>query len=148
MCDCSLLNIKECGGANTCPVRSALHCSICQVYGHATMKCPHRKMWNYRKPGYIEQLIPVSILNHYNIKSLTPIHGTHEHIPYIHGEPVITIPYDEDGKNIRATLASYNLPCSSVKENKKIMEAYGDLIGKKVVYTEPSAPRILSKKKK
>ncbi len=97
------------------------------------MKCPDRATWHYRKPEFVEQLIPISILNHYNITSLTPI-GTpkHDHIPYVHGEPVIEIPYDEDGKNVRATLAAYNLPSSSVKENKRVMNEFGDLIGKKV----------------
>ncbi len=101
------------------------------------MKCPDRASWHYRKPEFVEQLIPISILNHYNIRSLTPI-GTpssgkpHEHIPYIHGDPVIEIPFDEDGKNVRATLAAYNLPSSSVKENKRVMNEFGELIGKKV----------------
>lgn len=101
------------------------------------MKCPDRATWHYRKPEFIEQLIPISVLNHYNITSLTPIStpigkDRHEHIPYIHGEPVIEIPYDEDGKNVRATLAAFNLPSSSVKENKRVMNEFGDLIGKKV----------------
>ena len=100
------------------------------------MKCPDRASWHYRKPEFVEQLIPISILNHYNITSLTPIvsppSGKHEHIPYIHGDPVIEIPFDEDGKNVRATLAAYNLPSSSVKENKRVMNEFGELIGKKV----------------
>lgn len=101
------------------------------------MKCPDRASWHYRKPEFVEQLIPVSILNHYNIKSLTPIGtprsgDTHEHIPYIHGDPVIEIPFDEDGKNVRATLAAFNLPSSSVTENKRVMNEFGNLIGKKV----------------
>jgi hypothetical protein len=73
-------------------------------------------------------------------------------MPYIHGEPVIEIPYDDDdqnyNKNIRATLASHNLPCGTVKENKRVMEEFGDLIGKKVVYMDPTAPRVLKSKKK
>ena len=110
------------------------------------MKCPDRASWHYRKPEFVEQLIPSSILSHYKITSKTKIHGKHEHIPYIHGEPTIEIPFDEDGKNIRATLASHNLPCSSVKENKRVIEAYGELIGKKVVYTEVTEKRVLNKK--
>ena len=38
--------------------------------------------------------------------------------------------------NIRATLASYSLPSSSVKENKRLIEAFGTLIGKRVVLTK------------
>ncbi len=133
MCGCSKLTINETHGSNECPVDASLFCSICQENGHPTMKCPERANWHYRKPEFIEQLIPINVLNHYNIKSLTPI-GTpnHSHIPYVHGEPVIEIPFDDDGKNVRATLAAYNLPSSSVKENKRVMNEFGELIGKKV----------------
>jgi hypothetical protein len=100
------------------------------------MKCPDRGDWHYRKPEFIEQLIPQSILSHYNINTMTRItSGVKQHPPYIHGEPVIEIPFDEEGKNIRATLASHNLPSSSVKKNKELIEKYGTLVGKKIVNT-------------
>jgi hypothetical protein len=96
------------------------------------MKCPNKATWHHRTPEFVEQLIPLSVLRHYKIKTRTPIPGeNHEHIPYIH-DPVIEIPYDKDGKNIRATLAAYNIPSSSVKENERIINALGDLIEKKV----------------
>jgi len=86
----------------------------------------------------------MSVLAHYKIDSLTRItSGVNEHIPYIHGDPVITIPNDEKGKNIRATLSSYNLPCSSKKEDKRIIEEFGKLIGKEIEYSESSTKRIL-----
>ena len=149
MCSCSKLTINETHGPNECPVDASLFCSICQENGHPTMKCPQRASWHYRKPEFVEQLIPISVLNHYNIKSLTPI-GTpnHDHIPYVHGEPVIEIPYDEDGKNIRATLAAYNLPSSSVKENKRVMSEFGELIGKKVSIVSQDIPKKVVKLKK
>jgi hypothetical protein len=90
----------------------------------------------------VEQLVPLSVLRHYKIETLTPIPGVdHEHIPYIH-DPVIEIPYDKDGKNIRATLAAHNIPSSSVKENERVMVAYGNLIGKTVsiINQEPVVP--------
>lgn len=149
MCNCSRLGLDENHGPNQCPVTASLYCSICQENGHPTLKCPDRATWHYRKPEFIEQLIPISILIHYNIKSLTPI-GTpvHEHIPYIHGEPVLEIPYDEDGKNVRATLASYNLPSSSVKENKRVINEFGDLIGKKVSILGTEVKKAIVKIKK
>jgi hypothetical protein len=142
MCGCSKLSLNENHGPNQCPVDASFYCSICQENGHPTLKCPDRATWHYRKPEFIEQLIPISVLNHYNIKSLTPI-GTpkHEHIPYIH-DPVIEIPYDKDGKNIRATLAAHNIPSSSVKENERVANVYGDFIGKPVsiINQEPVVP--------
>lgn len=149
MCDCSKLNLSDNHGPNQCPVTNSLYCSICQENGHSTMKCPDRASWHYRKPEFVEQLIPISVLNHYNIKSLTPI-GTpllKEHIPYIHGEPVLEIPYDHDGKNVRATLAAYNLPSSSVTENKRVINAFGELIGKKVSILNEETKKVVSKKK-
>ena len=146
MCDfCSkLYNSDKQHEFACCPVRSALYCSICQIYGHTTIKCPDRDTWHYRKPEFVEQLIPTSVLAHYKIDSLTRItSGVNEHIPYIHGDPVITIPNDEKGKNIRATLSSYNLPCSSKKEDKRIIEEFGKLIGKEIEYSESSTKRIL-----
>ena len=48
------------------------------------------------------------------------------------------IPEDKDSTlytaNIRATLASNNLQSTSVKENKKLLEAFAGITGKKVIY--------------
>jgi len=150
MCDsCSILYKSEQHDPSLCPVRAALFCSICQVNGHSTVKCPHRDTWHYRKPQFIEQLIPATVLNHYKIESLTRItSGIEEHIPYIHGDPVINVPNDDKGKNIRATLSSYNLPCSSKKEDKRILEAFGTLIGKTIEYTKPVESKRMLKKSK
>lgn len=132
MCSCSKLDLQKIHEPGHCPVTAFLFCSICQEHGHATMKCPNKATWHHRTPEFVEQLIPLSVLRHYKIKTRTPIPGeNHEHIPYIH-DPVIEIPYDKDGKNIRATLAAYNIPSSSVKENERIINALGDLIEKKV----------------
>jgi len=149
MCDyCSSLYKADKHDQSLCPVRAALFCSICQVYGHSTMKCPNKATWHYRKPEFIEQLLPQSMLNHYKIESLTPIGSeVNERFPCIHGDPVISVPNDEKGKNIRATLSSHNLPCSSKKEDKRILEEFGNLIGKKIEYTESNTKRILKKTK-
>lgn len=139
MCECSKIGLNDAGhDHHTCPVASYLFCSICQIQGHSTMKCPDKESWHYRKPEFVEQLIPLSILSNYNINTKTPIVSPIEkNIECIHGNPVIEVPFDEDGKNIRATLSSYNLPSSSVKKNKQVLESFGELIGKKVVYNEP-----------
>jgi len=147
MCDIcrTVLKVDKHDSSN-CPIRQAYFCSICQDYGHPTLKCPDKETWHYTKPIYVEQLIPSSVLTHYNISTLTPINGEITRIKPIHGDPIIDVPHDDDGKNIRATLSSYNLPCSSVKENKRMLEAYGELIGKKVEYGEP-VKRVLKGKK-
>jgi hypothetical protein len=72
--------------------------------------------------------------------------------------PVIEIPEDKGSTaytaNIRATLASNNLPSTSVKENKKLLEKFADINGKKVIYlkkdryipTEPPVTKQPNKK--
>jgi hypothetical protein len=145
MCDCSKLKLVSDHDPQACPVTAALFCSICQIYGHPTMKCPDLDTWHYRKPEFVEQLIPSSLLDHYKIKSLTPMNPeVKTHPPYIHGDPIIEIPNDSEGKNIRATLSSYNLPCASVKENKRVLEEFGNLIGKRILYTHSSKKKHLN----
>ena len=100
------------------------------------MKCPDKATWQVRKPEFIEQLVPRTLLLHHNIVSQTPIvnpNGELLDCPY---SAVMELPEDKDGKFIRATLASYNLPSSGIKENKRVLEAFGSLIGKKVVYIQ------------
>ena len=121
---------------SVCPVRSALYCSVCQTYGHSTMRCPDKTSWQVRKPEYMEQLISPTLLRHHNISSKTPIKDPNgSPLPCLY-TPVLEIPEDKDGKYIRATLASHNLPSSGLKENKRVLEAFGALIGKKVVYIQ------------
>jgi hypothetical protein len=100
------------------------------------MRCPDKGAWQTRKPEFIEQLIPAGLLAHHRITTQTPIDNANTSplsCPYT---PVIELPEDKDGKFIRATLASYNLPSSSIKENRRVLEAFGALIGKKVVYLQ------------
>ena len=120
------------------------------------MKCPDKAAWQTRVPEYMEQLIPLNLRNHHNIKTQTPIQSPNT-APLLPLEsryiPVIEVPVDTNGTHIRATLASYNLPSSSIKENKRVLEAFGSLIGKKVVYVQskyvpPEKPKKVIKTKK
>ena len=155
MCDiCSVIYHSDTKHDITvCPVRSALFCSVCQTQGHSTMKCPDKVVWQTRVPEYIEQLIPLNLRNHHNIKSQTPIQLPNMSPLESRYIPVIEVPVDTNGTHIRATLASYNLPSSSIKENKRVLEAFGSLIGKKVVYLQskyvpPEKPKKVIKTKK
>jgi hypothetical protein len=122
-----------------CAVAAAMWCHTCKKYGHSTLKCPNPSPT--RSPQFMEQLLPHATRKHYNIPStqMTPLTTEYTPRPPLY-EPVIEIPEDKDGNiytgNIRATLASYSLPSSSVKENKRLIEAFGTLIGKRVVLTK------------
>ena len=116
------------------------------------MKCPDKETWSMRVPEYMEQLISPALLRHHKITSQTPIvnpNSTPLDSSYMNMNsdekrppvkvshtPVLEVPIDTTGQFIRATLASYNLPSSSIKENKRVLEAFGALIGKKVVYLQ------------
>lgn len=138
MCDiCSVIYHSDTKhDISVCPVRSALYCSVCQIYGHSTMKCPDKPTWQVRKPEFIEQLVPRILLLHHNIVTQTPIVNSNPALLECPYSSVMELPEDKDGKFIRATLASYNLPSSGIKENKRVLEAFGSLIGKKVVYIQ------------
>jgi hypothetical protein len=109
------------------------------------MSCPDKAAWETRKPEYIEQLIPSVLRLHHGIPSsqMTPIQNANGAPLPCEGDrysSVIEIPEDKDGTvytgNVRSTLASYNLPSSSAKENKKLIIAFGSLIGKEVIFTK------------
>jgi len=128
-----------------CPVAAAMYCSVCQIRGHATMSCPDKAAWETRKPEYIEQLIPSALRMHHGIPSsqMTPIQNANGSPFPCEGNrysSVIEIPEDKDGTvytgNVRSTLASYNLPVSSGKDNRKLLIAFGSLIGKEIVFTK------------
>ena len=138
MCDiCSVIYHSDTRHDITaCPVRAALYCSCCQVYGHSTIRCPDKATWQMRVPEFVEQLIPAAMRAHHQITSQTPLKNPNTSPLNNLYLPVLEVPEDKDGKFIRATLASHNLPSSGIKENKRVLEAYAALIGKKVVYLQ------------
>jgi len=138
MCDfCSPLYHSDTKHSFTlCPIWNAAFCSVCQVRGHFTMKCPDRDAWVRRSPEFLEQLIPHSMRHHHKIISQTPIINPNDSVIECSHTSVMEIPIDTTGAFIRATLASHNLPISGIKENKRVLEAFGAYSGKKVVYIQ------------
>ena len=92
--------------------------------------------WQVRKPEFVEQLIPMALRTHHQITTQTPIKTANgSPLPNLY-TPVLEVPDDKDGKFVRATLTSHNLPSSSIKENRRVLEAFAALTGKKVVYIQ------------
>ncbi len=56
-----------------CPLLRAGYCSICCSKGHFTSDCPNSTAMEYRKPQFMEQLIPFSKLQEYRITTRTPL---------------------------------------------------------------------------
>ena len=55
------------------------------------------------------------------------------------------VPIDTTGAFIRATLASHTLPIAGIKENKRLLEAFGAHSGKKVVYIQNKNHDVMEK---
>ena len=138
MCDfCSpLYHCDTKHSFTVCPIWNAAFCSVCQVRGHFTMKCPDKDAWRTRSPEYLEQLISSSVRQYHQIKTQTPIVNPNTNVPQCSHTSVMEIPIDTTGAFIRATLASHNLPISGIKENKRVLEAFGAYCGNKVVYIQ------------
>lgn len=100
------------------------------------MKCPDRGAWVRRAPEFLEQLISPSMRQHHKITTQTPIVNPNEAVAESSHVSVMEVPIDTTGAFIRATLASHNLPISGIKENKRVLEAFGAHSGKKVVYIQ------------
>ena len=141
MCDfCApIYRSSEKHDPSICPIASALTCSCCNIRGHSTLKCPNLRNWETRVPEYIEQLIPYELRLHHGIPStkMTPIENPNLKPLACKYKPTLEIPEDKDSvnhvANIRATLASNNLPVTSVKENRKLVETLAAITGKKLV---------------
>lgn len=141
MCDfCSqIYRSSDKHDPSVCPIASALTCSCCNIRGHATLKCPNLISWNTRVPQYVEQLIPYELRIHHGIKSdqMTSIETPNLKPLVCKYKPTLEIPEDKDSvnytANIRATLASHNLPVTSVKDNKKLVETLAAITGKKLI---------------
>ena len=118
-----------------CPLMAASYCGICATYGHTTMMCPDTQVLEHRKPEFIEQLIPTSILDAYNIQTTTPLANKDTEMKSRH-EPVLEV-YDTD-KNIRAILMNYNKPIANKsKDNRIRIQKLADELGRKLVYLTP-----------
>lgn len=113
-------------------LRAASYCGICAIYGHTTLMCPDGDVLEHRKPEFIEQLIPTSLLDTYNIQSMTPLVNKDVEIKPKY-EPVFDV-YDTD-KNIRAILMNHGKSISNKpKENRLRLQRLADELGRKLVY--------------
>jgi len=115
----------------TCPLRMSRYCSYCAEYGHLTSKCHAKPSILFRKPAYLEQLIPPSEIDEYGIKSKTPIKYKEK------DEPQQLLEIKDDDKVIMAYLQARSLKVSrKSKENKLTLEEYAKLQNKRVVYIQ------------
>ena len=111
-----------------CPLRNSWYCSYCAIYGHLTKSCPAKPSILFRKPAYIEQLIPYSDLKEYNITSKTPIKT-----PLLEQEQRLLEIKDSD-KIIAAYLAARSVKIQRGFTKRQTLEEYAKTENKRVIY--------------
>ena len=111
-----------------CPLRNSWYCSYCAIYGHLTKSCPAKPSILFRKPAYIEQLIPYSDLKEYNITSQTPIRTS-----LLEQEQRLLEIKDSD-KVIAAYLAARSVKIQRGFTKRQTLEEYAKIENKRVVY--------------
>jgi len=100
--------------AKSCPLKKGSYCCLCACYGHSVRKCT--KDTKYREPEFLEQLIPVSLLEEYGINTNTKLVSTRE--PLIKNKAIID--YVDEPKAIRSLLKAYgNLPKKEERDKNK-----------------------------
>lgn len=131
ICEKTLIGFEIEHTEQTCPLRMSRYCSYCAQYGHLTTQCPAKPSILFRKPAYLEQLIPPSDLVEFNITSKTPIKYKEK------DEPQQLLEIKDDDKVIMAYLLSHSLKVSrKSKENKMTLEEYAKLQNKRLVYIQ------------
>jgi hypothetical protein len=111
-----------------CPFRNSRYCSYCASYGHLTKSCPAKPLKKFREPCYVEQLIPLSVLEEKNITSKTVINYKEE--------PQRILFIKDNKKQIKEYLksVSFKMSCNTEKEAKQAIEEYAKQTNQRVVY--------------
>ena len=115
---------------------------MCASYGHSPATCPDRITRSFREPQFVEQMIPVGLLEQYGITSCTPL-------PALVGTPpplppaILEIPETDEALRA-AVLAAGGKPmiCQEkgksekreLAENKKRLKKLADAKGQLIVF--------------
>ncbi len=141
-----------------CPLRASLYCGLCASYGHSPAGCPDTVTRGYREPQYVEQLLPASLLESYNIRTQTPLENAPANLTP--EEPMVWEVHDSE-ESLRATLTNLGVKpmiCQEkgkkeqreLKENKKRLQAIADQRRIKILWIggqPPAAPAAAGGKK-
>jgi len=141
-CRATLGSLVKRHTADRCPLIAGSYCGLCASYGHSPYNCPDTTSRAYREPHYIEQLVPASVLEELNIRTMTLIPGC----------PVSKLPEEErvwevleTDEGLRAALTNLGVKpmrcqekgkkeAKEIQENKRRLQGIADATGFKVVY--------------
>jgi hypothetical protein len=128
--------------AHKCPLAAGSYCGLCASYGHSPSNCPDIHTAAYREPHLLEQLLPATVLEEYNIRTRTPLQDC----------PVAALPSKEEvweipetDESLRAALNTLGVKpmicqekgrkeARESTENKKRLQKAADAKGIKIVY--------------
>lgn len=114
-----------------CPLLRSSYCSVCCSYGHLTDDCPDHEVFRFRKATYVEQLIPPTLLRHYNITTQTPLPS--QDSPKSLFEPEWEV--EDTDKAVRQILMNYEIqPSGKPKENRRLLKQLAEQEKRKLVY--------------
>ena len=115
-----------------CPLRNSWYCSYCAIYGHLTKSCPAKPSILFRKPAYIEQLIPYFDLKEYNITSKTPIRSLEQDKDQDQEKQLLEI--KDNDKAIAAYLSARAIKIQKGFTKRQTLEEYAKIQNKRVIY--------------
>ena len=130
-CKDVLIGFSISHAASNCPLLRSSYCSVCCSYGHLTEDCPDKEVLKFRKPTYVEQLIPYSLLKQHKITSQTPLPTTEDRVAKYEPEWEV----EDTDKAIRQVLMNYSSqPSGKPKENRRLLKQISDERHLKLVY--------------
>jgi hypothetical protein len=117
-----------------CPLSNIYYCSVCCSYGHLTKNCSNYEALRHRQVEFVEQLVPPSLLEHYQVSSQTPL--TNETLAPL-GRPR-DLEVEDSDKGIRQILMNNDItPSGKMKVNRRLLKQLADQQGRSLIYLTP-----------
>jgi hypothetical protein len=144
-CRATLGRLVKPHSPDTCPLLRGSYCGICACFGHSTTNCPDSQVAAFRQPQFLEQLIPSSLLEQYDLTSRTPIPGAPSHP--VKEDAYMEIPHENMA--VRAALEMVGgtpkicqkvNTASELTENKERLKKICDQRGVKILYLNKGLP--------
>jgi hypothetical protein len=141
MCDYCIKILGKCvsphyKNPDKCPLKTASYCCLCASYGHTSFNC--KEDTTYRRPQFLEQLIPPSLLEQNRIVTNTPIISTNKKLISMVEPLKAVIDVIDHPKVIKSVLKNMNsMPKKTergVNKYKKQLHKVAKERGEDVVY--------------
>ena len=117
-----------------CPLSNIYYCSVCCAYGHLTKECNNYEALRHREVEFVEQLVPPSLLEEYQVTTRTPL--TTEKVSSLKRQKALEV--EDSDKAIRLILMNNDIPPSGkMKVNRRLLKQLADQQGRMLIYLHP-----------